>query len=547
MRHFLFAGLVLAWACAKDLPRFPDLTTDLQAIRLDSLQVTTTVSGYSDKIVIKEVGVLWGYDERQLTVDGAGVHRIPAPEAKVEAFTTLISSFPLDTIIYVRSYARIDCEGDFVVYSAVNAHSIGRVSLSSTYRIINYQVTAITNVSDKIQSFGYAWVNIDSVPGATLAAPHDSVLVGDLAESKSYTQLLSRLKPATRYLLRAQGAYNGRTLYGNTMEVFIGDVWRQMKNFTLAGDRWAPVAFTIDNKGFVGLGEELIEDDDTPQHGASMNDLWMYDQITDTWTRMADFPGKGRFWATAFVINGRAYVGAGRDSSQQFNDFYVYTPPPDNTWDTVAALPFTVRSAAGFSINGKGYLCGGYSNSYIPGNVINLNTLFEFDPAQNNGKGAWRQVVSFPGPGRKNMVSFVLNGKAYVGCGKDGFNDETISDGQPYNDFYCFDPLAGPSGGWTAIDPLPGGGRYDALAFSIGEYGFVGTGASSPYPTYKDLWRYKPSEGWIRKANVGPQNRRSSFAFVVNNQAFVGLGMLMSTVSTIDNDVWRYTPEKNKP
>lgn len=542
---YTMVWVVFASACSKDLPRFPDLSTELKPIGIDSLQVKTSVSGRQEKARVKEAGILWGYNEFQLTLKDTGANRLPTPDPGVDAFTTLLANLPFDTLVYVRSYALIESDGEFPVYGRIGTHTTGQIQLRSTYKIANNQVTAVTNVSNRIQSLRYVWINLDSIPDASLSSPHDSLPLGAIAEKGTYTQLLSRLKSATTYLLRAQGTYQGRAIYGNTMAVFVGDVWQQVNNFALAGNRWATVAFTIDNQGFVGLGEKLSDTQD-PYAGSSMKDLWLYDQTRDKWSKMKDFPGSGRFRASAFVIDGKAYVGAGRNSAQNqhFKDFYRYNPPPVNRWDTVTALSFLVRSATGFSINGKGYLCGGFSPNYN-GLVRTLNTLYEFDPSSNNGKGAWRQLASLPGPGRKNPVSFVLNGKAYVGCGKDGTgSDENINDGQVYNDFYCFDPQVGSLGTWTKIEPLPGGGRYDALAFSIGGYGYVGTGASSPYATYKDLWRYKPGEGWERQANVGPFNRNSSFAFVSDNKAFIGLGFLTAEISIMDNDVWRYTPEK---
>jgi hypothetical protein len=41
------------------------------------------------------------------------------------------------------------------------------------------------------------------------------------------------------------------------------------------------------------------------------NDFWEYNYFTDSWTQRASLPGPGRKDATAFVINGIAYVGTG--------------------------------------------------------------------------------------------------------------------------------------------------------------------------------------------------------------------------------------------
>lgn len=57
----------------------------------------------------------------------------------------------------------------------------------------------------------------------------------------------------------------------------------------------------------------------------------------------------------------------------------------------------------------------------------------------------WDTIRSFPGKGRVHALSFVLGNKAYVGLGYNDSNSEIES----YNDFYCYDQN---SGQWTKVE-----------------------------------------------------------------------------------------------
>lgn len=81
-----------------------------------------------------------------------------------------------------------------------------------------------------------------------------------------------------------------------------------------APNRGGPSAFVVNEKIYVGLGQG---DDYT-----YLKDFWEYDPNTDTWTRIADFPGAPRMWATSFVLDGKAYIGTGFDNDEM-SDFWV--------------------------------------------------------------------------------------------------------------------------------------------------------------------------------------------------------------------------------
>jgi len=76
------------------------------------------------------------------------------------------------------------------------------------------------------------------------------------------------------------------------------------------------VAFTLNNKGYVTLGE----------YSGVRNDIWEYDPVLDTWDSKTAFESSSRQEAITFNINNKAYVGLGRSSSYYFDDIWEFRP-----------------------------------------------------------------------------------------------------------------------------------------------------------------------------------------------------------------------------
>jgi N-acetylneuraminic acid mutarotase len=51
------------------------------------------------------------------------------------------------------------------------------------------------------------------------------------------------------------------------------------------------ISVSIGNKGYIGLGLS----------GTILKDFWEFNALTNTWTRLPDFPGQARYDAVAFV------------------------------------------------------------------------------------------------------------------------------------------------------------------------------------------------------------------------------------------------------
>lgn len=280
------------------------------------------------------------------------------------------------------------------------------------------------------------------------------------------------------------------------------NTWTKLNDVGM-GKRERATGFSIGNLGYLCGGLDTAE--------VIHKDLWAYDPIADAWTQKADLPGSPRRDAVSFVINNYAFVGSGMDSvsgptGNTLKDFWRYNPQT-NSWSAIADFPGAggegIYFATGFSVAGKGYLCGGKITA-----SIYSNQLWEYKPSNNQ----WIQRANFPGGVRYQMVSFVVGDKAYVGMG----TDQNVYK----KDVYCYDPGAN---SWQAIAPFPAYERAAASTFTLEERGFVCLGNNGGL--LSDLMEYNPkTDTWTLRSAYGGSERKGAISFVIGNKAYVGTG-----------------------
>ena len=221
---------------------------------------------------------------------------------------------------------------------------------------------------------------------------------------------------------------------------------------------------------------------------------------------MSTFGAAARSRAVGITIGNYCYVGTGWDGTQNFPGWWRYDPASD-TWaqmfdfTTEPITPGTPRrECVAFSLGGFGYLGLGYDGSNT------FQGLWQYDPVNNS----WLNVAS--GSPRRGPVSFVIGNKAYVSTGY----DQAIS--TYYKDLWEYNPP--PSNTWTQKANIGGPVRFEAFGFSIGGYGYVGTGYDgSTY--FSDFWQYNPQTNvWVQKANF-PSARHCASAFTLNRKGYV--------------------------
>ena len=186
--------------------------------------------------------------------------------------------------------------------------------------------------------------------------------------------------------------------------------WQEVAEFPGEG-RISAVAFSLEGKGYVGTGfnTDLQEEE--------LRDFWEYNPTEDTWTRVSDFGGSARFSAVAFTLNNKGYVGTGYDGSF-LKDFWTYDPTTDTWEQTVSLFGSKRENAIAFVINGIAYVGSGINNNQF------LYDFWAFDPeneswedlALNDDDDDYDEFIS--AMERDDAVSFIIDDVAYIGTGR---------------------------------------------------------------------------------------------------------------------------------
>ena len=159
----------------------------------------------------------------------------------------------------------------------------------------------------------------------------------------------------------------------------------------------------------------------------------------------------------------------------------------------------------------------------------------------------WSPVADFSGNARKDAVGFAIGDKGYTGTGRVSFYySGTGTNIMEFNDFWEYDPALDQ---WTKKEDFPGGTRYFAAGFSIGEKGYVGTGFDNTSDdSHNDFWGFDPKQNtWSREADFPGDPRRGAVGFSINGKGYLGLGYhdMHGTVYHYEHDIWEYDPLSN--
>ncbi len=187
------------------------------------------------------------------------------------------------------------------------------------------------------------------------------------------------------------------------------DSWTQKANLPGPGRRDA-VGFAIGTKGYCGTGIDAPD----AFMGNILSDFWEYNPATNTWTQKAPYPGNfgfGIYFAVGFSTTTKGYVTCGKQGPSSYSQELWEYNPSTNSWIQKAMFPGGVRyGQSAFVLNGKGYVgCGTDENWFT-------SDFWEYNPATN----FWLQKASFPGSARSFASAFAVGGKGYIGMGTDG-------------------------------------------------------------------------------------------------------------------------------
>jgi len=130
-------------------------------------------------------------------------------------------------------------------------------------------------------------------------------------------------------------------------------------------------------------------------------------------------------------------------------------------------------------------------------------------------KMPWSEIDEFGGAARMWAIAFSIGEKGYIGLGQ--------GEGNIFlNDFWEYDSK---TKAWTRKADFPGGPRIDAVGFSIGNKGYVGTGLNNDYQGTSDFWEYDPlNDKWTQKTDYAGGPIEFATGFSIGDKGYIGIG-----------------------
>jgi len=391
----------------------------------------------------------------------------------------------------------ISCKKDPIVSGNIITRTPS--NLSSSAATLNGEILNYNN--GQIIKCGFVWSELPSpVVGVATVI---NIAVTSCPMSLSFPVLQLQLGHTYYYrtfVLTVAGVKYGNEVSFTTLSM----QWLQAGTFP-GTSRVNAATFSIGNKAYICTGSGSSVNNTTPEY----SDVWEYDATTTGWTRKADFPGGIRTGAAGFAINGKGYVVGGTCNC---NDCWQYDPGSD-TWNRKANFPATgVYYTSNFTIGNKAYIGTGSNAMQL------LNTLWEYDTSTDQ----WTQKANYPGTAVDAGVGFAINNKGYFATGNQSLGES--------RSLWQYDPG---SDTWTQKKDYPEQ-TYFSLAFTINNKAYVGPGTGSD-----QFYCYDPATNeWTNTGNL-QGGRGAGSAWVINNTAYIALGM---SGTNYPAEVLKFTP-----
>lgn len=146
------------------------------------------------------------------------------------------------------------------------------------------------------------------------------------------------------------------------------DTWLQLNAFPGGTVREA-VSFSIAESGYVGLGFQVV-------NGTSFTDtFYQWNDLTNAWTALPDFPGGARSYATAVANTRQGFVATGQDAAGNFyNDCFTFDQKTAS-WSMVDPLPdLGMRGMSAFTIDEHPYFLTGLRED-----IVRVSSVFRYN------------------------------------------------------------------------------------------------------------------------------------------------------------------------
>ena len=249
------------------------------------------------------------------------------------------------------------------------------------------------------------------------------------------------------------------------------DSWAKKATFPGIA-RVKAMAAVVNDKAYVGLGFNRYEG---AYSGGTLQDFWMYDPLTDSWSKKADYPSTATDACVSFVLNNCIYVGAGFNGSAYTSEFWKYNPGQDS-WVRLADFPGWSRMGA--------VLCADEEHVYFGTGYRfeDCNDWWEYFPATDS----WTKRKDMPDKGRNDALGFSIDKRFFVSTGRHWGGPET--GGHLFSDVLEYDSSRNV---WYNRGGIPGGARENALVFVIDGKGYIGFGENDT-AIMNDFWSFEP-------------------------------------------------------
>lgn len=250
----------------------------------------------------------------------------------------------------------------------------------------------------------------------------------------------------------------------------------------------------------------------------------------------------------AFVkTSGRNLMVRGRFSSETNN--YTLTDY-GHCWSNTNAFPTVNDEKSSLGISNQQILQFSSDLKDLQGQFYYIRSYAIINGATIYGniievelKNIWEQIANFPGSSRLFSVGFSIGAYGYVGTG--GSGNAVLDPGNQtlFKDFWQYDSK---ENNWQKVEAeFPGVARGGAIAFTIQDTAYFGFGFDINGRGLNDFYSFHPNANpaWKILKNFPDSGRSAPTVTVIKDKAYM-IGGEGST--QIFNDLWIYNPKLDK-
>ena len=248
-----------------------------------------------------------------------------------------------------------------------------------------------------------------------------------------------------------------------------------------------------------------------------------YDTITKTFSKKANKPIANLRGFFSFSIDGKGYMGGGFATSSSVA-FYEYDPQ-SNSWVSKAAMPKSFNYGVGATVNGKGY--AGLGTTVINSTTSTNLKWYEFTPLSNSWIEKSDQNVI--GGATYNASTAVIGNDVYV-YGGGGYANSSGSSTQPYSGLLR--KYNTTSNQWSVIRKL-GDNRYQTAGVYQNGKIFVANGFDGYGVSPNDIFEYDTAANtWQKKTDFPSYHIQNPMNAAIVNDKMYFVGGYRGNVNT---------------